>query len=837
MSDPSMQTDMQTLLAHQNWVRELAQRLVRDPDVAEDVAQEAFLAALEGRSVPRSPRAWLAAVVKNLVWERFRGEARRRGRETGVARGEAVPSTAEVVERVSVHRALVGSVMELPEHYQVVLLRRYFEGETPTEIARHLEVPLSTVKTRLARGLALLRDRLDQEHGGDGRAWLSALTPLLFPAEPARRLSPLVLGLGTALVSVGLAVVAWRSFADPPAPAPLELPPATASPPLALEPVVHSDLPREALAPTQLSESQLLARAERTLGPESGALEGRVLDADGRPLAGVLVGFRSDRALDGEAGSIAGSAIALTDSAGGFRLSGTRGTGVVRAVSDEHVTIVGGEAHRSTVRSDLLVVVAPRRRVGGRVETETGVPIAGASIRWQAPRDFPARLGSSLEHAAVRDTIARCDPDGRFPLTDFAVLSGASLVVSAEGFADRELALPEYDGDLEPVVLSPRGGSLRGVVLGPEGRPVPGARVSTRTEFARSETDGSFALEVGNAHELVALAAGVGAATLAAPRDAGGEVAWGEWVELRLASPRRLAGRVITPDGRPLAGVQVGLSDPTVFRLPARGSEGLTATGLREEDRREGEFPELLESSLLGTSVSPWIAVATDAEGRFRIEGLLPRAYGLTLFHAGTLSLTELGPFEPRDGLELVLAHEERLARVEGVVRDRRGNPVQGVDVSLSRRVATVRFRGAEISSQLHGGARCTTDAAGRYVLAEVPARGVHLDLAAPSILPRTARCEDSVIEVELRARVQVLEAPGEADAFHFLDVDGEPLPLVRFEGARRSSSTRGPLVNGSSEVLATSDAAVRLQIFRGEALLLDVPVDLVGGSANEIRP
>jgi len=168
------------LLAQVGWVRALARELVpADPFLAEDVVQDTVLAAL--RRPPdgeRSLGGWLATVVRNLARQNRRGDARRRARETDVARADAVPSTLDLVEKLSAHRAVVEAVSALEEPYRTAVLLRYFEELSPPEIARAQGIPLATVKTRLARALDRLRERLDRGHGGDGRSWFLALVPL-----------------------------------------------------------------------------------------------------------------------------------------------------------------------------------------------------------------------------------------------------------------------------------------------------------------------------------------------------------------------------------------------------------------------------------------------------------------------------------------------------------------------------------------------------------------------------------------------------------------------------------------------------------------------------------
>ena len=55
------------------------------------------------------------------------------------------------------------------------LVLRYHDDLPPRDVARRLGVPLDTARSRLRRGLELLRTRLDAAYGGDRRAWGAAL--------------------------------------------------------------------------------------------------------------------------------------------------------------------------------------------------------------------------------------------------------------------------------------------------------------------------------------------------------------------------------------------------------------------------------------------------------------------------------------------------------------------------------------------------------------------------------------------------------------------------------------------------------------------------------------
>ncbi len=185
----------EAVLEQLEWVRNLARSLVADPAAADDVAQDAWLAASRGPA-PRagSARGWLAAVTRNAARQLGRREARRRELEEGTARSGELPSTGELSERAAVQRGVVDHVLALRDPYKRTILLRYFEGLSPEAIARKEALPVATVKTRLRRGLALLREGLDEEHG-DRKTWILLMSPLVPKAAAAG------VGAGVMLVS------------------------------------------------------------------------------------------------------------------------------------------------------------------------------------------------------------------------------------------------------------------------------------------------------------------------------------------------------------------------------------------------------------------------------------------------------------------------------------------------------------------------------------------------------------------------------------------------------------------------------------------------------------
>ncbi|MEM7200112.1 MAG: RNA polymerase sigma factor [Planctomycetota bacterium] len=171
-------TDITQLLDQRSdWIRGLARSLIRDAHAADDVAQEALLAAT---SSGRADRGWLVGVVQNLAANRWRRDLRRAKHETRRARrdaGQRATSAAAAAARVEQERLLAEAVLALDPPFRDVVLLRAFDGLPPRRIAERLGIPVATVNSRWTRALGKLRQHLDAAHGDDGRTWLVALAP------------------------------------------------------------------------------------------------------------------------------------------------------------------------------------------------------------------------------------------------------------------------------------------------------------------------------------------------------------------------------------------------------------------------------------------------------------------------------------------------------------------------------------------------------------------------------------------------------------------------------------------------------------------------------------
>lgn len=139
---------------------------VREPEEAQDLAQETFISAfhkLNQYQPTGSFRGWLSSIA----YTRFLNQ-----REKNRRRLEAKPQIEEEIEFLSSlnsdrdieiangYPELDCALQKLPEDYQVALELRYHQGMGISEIAETLEIPAATVKIRLYRAKHLLSKAL-----------------------------------------------------------------------------------------------------------------------------------------------------------------------------------------------------------------------------------------------------------------------------------------------------------------------------------------------------------------------------------------------------------------------------------------------------------------------------------------------------------------------------------------------------------------------------------------------------------------------------------------------------------------------------------------------------
>ena len=145
----------------------LAVRVVRDPAQAEEVAQEAFLEVWRtaGRfdAEKGSPMAWILTIVHRRAVDRVRAAESSTRREVAyhdrnrtVSHDETAEAATASLEAHRVRTALASLTQVQREAVELA----YLQGYTHSEIARMLDLPIGTAKTRIRDGLIRLRDTM-----------------------------------------------------------------------------------------------------------------------------------------------------------------------------------------------------------------------------------------------------------------------------------------------------------------------------------------------------------------------------------------------------------------------------------------------------------------------------------------------------------------------------------------------------------------------------------------------------------------------------------------------------------------------------------------------------
>jgi RNA polymerase sigma-70 factor (ECF subfamily) len=147
---------------HWNGAHRAAFLIVQDAAAAEDIAQEAMLAAvraIEGFDRRRPFRPWLHRIVVNRSLDWLRARKRRPEVSVEVAR----PPAATSPQAHELSEELMDALGALAPQQRTLIVMRHLLGYRSTELARMLDLPPGTVRTRLARALEALRALLDDQ--------------------------------------------------------------------------------------------------------------------------------------------------------------------------------------------------------------------------------------------------------------------------------------------------------------------------------------------------------------------------------------------------------------------------------------------------------------------------------------------------------------------------------------------------------------------------------------------------------------------------------------------------------------------------------------------------
>src|SRR5688572_12377437 len=169
----------QLVLRWERPIYALAYRVIGRDEDAKDVCQETFLRAfraLPGFKGQAKFSSWIYRIALNLCrdWIRRKRRAPVMQMPEGLDPAEMASERGpvETIESLVARRELSAVIEEamalLPEEQRTAIILKEYHGMTFQEIADLQQCPLSTVKTRLYQGLAVLRRLLDQRAAQQG---------------------------------------------------------------------------------------------------------------------------------------------------------------------------------------------------------------------------------------------------------------------------------------------------------------------------------------------------------------------------------------------------------------------------------------------------------------------------------------------------------------------------------------------------------------------------------------------------------------------------------------------------------------------------------------------
>jgi RNA polymerase sigma-70 factor (ECF subfamily) len=162
------------ILTYQTLAYNVAYRTLHDPEAAADATQQAFISAF--RALPKfrggSFKAWLLRIVTNACYDQLRRAKRRPASslddmlvdpDHSSLLTDDTESPEERAERQDLGFAIQRGLDELPPDQRLTVVLSDIQGFSYQEIAEVTGVSLGTVKSRLSRGRARLRDCLQRE--------------------------------------------------------------------------------------------------------------------------------------------------------------------------------------------------------------------------------------------------------------------------------------------------------------------------------------------------------------------------------------------------------------------------------------------------------------------------------------------------------------------------------------------------------------------------------------------------------------------------------------------------------------------------------------------------
>ncbi len=477
------------LRRHGPMVWAVSRRVLADVQDAEDVFQAAFLLlARKAASIRKreSVGSWLHGVAHRLALKARARGARRQVHEKRAADMRDTHTRPEAV-RQEVQEALDRALQDLPECYRAPLVLCYLEGKTHQEAARQLGCPLTTLRTRVARGRGMLRTRLAGRGLTLSAAGLAALliagsAPAAVPHALARAVLkaalPFAAGQAAAtlcsarvaeLAEGGLRTMAFSKSKTAAVVLLVGLLAGAGALAHGGRPADEKHEPPPAVAQARAGEPGRDApKPPRAEEAADVMVSGRVLGPDDKPFAGARL-FVTPWGAKKEDPKV----LATTGEDGRFRVA------VPAALAKRGVKLVASaKGHgpdwarlgQGTATDGLtLRLVKDDVPVSGRVLDLEGRPVVGATVGvawvdevdlrpWQDdPKNGEATAKRNIGPNALDGPMSvKTDKDGRFRLTGFGRDRVAHLQVRGAGIEDNDVEVIARGGKVDGLRLGSR---------------------------------------------------------------------------------------------------------------------------------------------------------------------------------------------------------------------------------------------------------------------------------------------------------------------------------------------------------------------------------------------
>jgi RNA polymerase sigma factor (sigma-70 family) len=145
---------------HQHGIRAMLRRLTRDPSLADDIAQQAFVRGWKAIGTLRSAAAF-GAWIRKLAVNDWLAHLRSRRHDIAAEHADASPGAATAGCSVAERLDLDSALSRLAPAVRLCIVLAYSEGMSHAEISASTAIPLGTVKSHIARGATLLRELLE----------------------------------------------------------------------------------------------------------------------------------------------------------------------------------------------------------------------------------------------------------------------------------------------------------------------------------------------------------------------------------------------------------------------------------------------------------------------------------------------------------------------------------------------------------------------------------------------------------------------------------------------------------------------------------------------------